>query len=343
MAHSLFSSKENFRHQFEQGLVNLLQDDSLGTFILVLANATFDKHVHDYTEHSLLEKYQKLSNQYRYKLQEGILLTEPEDDVLVFLKLLAISIEKIRATEFRHEGNWELQFNHMRSLRPARVSKHRFSGTSMPFDEQAFNFNKSFLQKEAYWSGEFFGKQLAIFYNKFPFSRFHSLLVPDKQNQVSQFLDYNYHEYIWQFAEEFAEKLPGLGLAYNSIGAFSSVNHLHFHLFIKEHPLPIMYNRWKHNGGSIDYPLDCQVFTEIKSSWEFIQHLNEKQIAYNLIYLPGKIYCVPRQHQCDMSSPEWSSGFAWYEISGGFTTFNHDDFNDLNAETLFSELAKLKI
>jgi len=343
MANKLFSSKENFRQTFEQGLVDLLDQDGIGTFILVLANSSFDKHVHDYTESCILQRYEELSSYYQYALKEGIILSEPEDDVLVFLKLLAISLAKIRATEFRREGNWELQFNHMRSLRPARVSNHDFTGTEIPFDEQAFNFNKPFLQKEAYWNGEFLGKHLSIFYNKFPFARFHSLLVPDKNLQINQLLNYTYHEYIWQFAEKFAESLPGLGLAYNSIGAFSSVNHLHFHFFIKDNPLPIMYKRWSHNGGKIDYPLNCHVFTRIQESWEFIDCLNKKHIPYNLFYLPGKIFCVPRRHQCDVASPDWSSGFAWYEISGGFTTFNHDDFSGLDGDTLFSELKKLKM
>lgn len=343
MADRIFSSKENFRHTFEQGLVELLKHDGIGSFILVLANASFDKHVHDYTEHSLLARFKELSDYYQYALQEGIILKEPEDDVLVFLKLLAISLHKIRATEFRNELNWELQFNHMRSLRPARVSTHKFSGTHIPFNQQTFNFNKPFLQREAYWNGAFQGKQLSIFFNKFPFARFHSLLVPDRQLEVNQFLNLTYHEYIWRFAEHYGENLPGLGLAYNSIGAFCSVNHLHFHLFIKEHPLPLLSTEWKHNGGDQDYPLSCYVFTEIKESWEFIEALNENQIPYNLFYLPGKIYCVPRRHQCDIETPEWSSGFAWYEISGGFTTFNHDDFNGLNSKQLFSELHKLKI
>jgi len=343
MSDKLLSSKDNFRHEFEQGLVDLLDKDGIGSFILVLANASFDKHVHDYTESCLLKRYKELSSYYQYALQEGIILTEPEDDVLVFLKLLAISINKIRPTEFRREGNWELQFNHMRSLRPARVSKDKFSGTEIPFNEQAFNFNRPFLQKEEYWNGDFQGKHLSIFYNKFPFARFHSLLVPDKQACINQKLNYDYHSYIWKFAETFAANLPGLGLAYNSIGAFSSVNHLHFHLFIKDHPLPITDSRWTHNGGNTNYPLNCHVFTQIKESWEFIECMNNKHIPYNLFYLPGKIYCVPRRHQCDVENPEWSSGFAWYEISGGFTTFNHDDFSQLDGKTLFSELEKLKV
>ena len=344
MTDQLFSSKDNFRHCFEQGLVKLLGYDGLGMFILVLANASFDQHVHDYTHAALLKRYKELEKKYRQLLQDGQLLTEPEDDILVFLKLMAMGgIDQVNQTELRHTRQWELQFNHTRSLRPARVSKNVVEGIFLEFNPDGFHFNKPFLKKECYWSGDMLGKQLCIFYNKFPFTRFHSLLVPEKAACLPQFLIEDIHHYTWRITEELGQNLPGIGMAYNSYGAYSSINHLHFHLFIKEHPLPVMDPVWTHNGGNKDYPIDCKVFDSADEAWSFIDHLHEQHISYNLVYIPGKLYCLPRKHQGTYQDAQWSSGFAWYEVSGGFTTFNHTQFNELDCLQLEEELARLKL
>lgn len=343
MTHQLFASKDQFRHLFEQGLVDLLQHDGLGIFILVLANASFDQHVHDYTYKVLLEKYQQLAERYRFLLQDGQLLTEPEDDILVFLKLMAMGIEKVSQTEFRHTEQWELQFNHIRSLRPARNSKNIIEGIRLDFNPEGFHFNKPFLQKECFWSGMINGKDLEIFYNKFPFARFHSILVPEKEACLPQYLTYEDHKYICQLTEQLGQTLPGVGMAYNSYGAFSSINHLHFHLFIKDHPLPVSSSVWSHNGGNKVYPIQCEVFSSVEQSWDFIERLHKLQISYNLIYLPGKVYCLPRKHQGTYADASWSSGFAWYEVSGGFTTFNHTQFMELDCQPLEQELSLLKL
>ncbi len=344
----IFSSKAQFRHIFEQGLINLLDYDGLGVFILVLANASFDQHVHNYTHPALLEKYQQLADKYRCLLQDGQLLTEPEDDILVFLKLMAMGgIDRVSQTQFRQLNNcgklWELQFNHIRSLRPARMSKNVIEGIFLEYNPDGFHFNKPFLQKECFWSGVMNGRNLQIFYNKFPFARFHSLLVPDRKDCLPQYLTHEYHQYIWQLTELLGSKLPGIGMAYNAYGAFSSINHLHFHLFIKKHDLPLMNSLWQHNGGLEAYPVECRVFDSLEQSWSFIEHLHQQHISYNLIYVPGRVYCLPRRHQGTYPDAPWSSGFAWYEVSGGFTTFNHSQFLELNGPQLEQELSRLKL
>ena len=343
MTDQIFSSKKEFRHLFEQGLVELLKHDELGVFILVMANACFDQHVHNYTNEALLEKYHQLAKKYQFLLTDGQILTEPEDDILVFLKLMAMGFDKVSQTEFRQTRQWELQFNHIRSLRPARISKNLIEGIQLDFNPDGFHFNKPFLQKECFWSGTLNNKHLDIFYNKFPFARFHSLLVPDREACLAQFLDQAYHNYIWQVTEELALTLPGIGMAYNSYGAFSSVNHLHFHLFIKQHPLPVMNPVWAHNGGSKPYPIHCQIFDSSQKAWEFIASLHQQKISYNLIYLPGKIVCLARKHQGTYTDASWSNGFAWYETSGGFTTFNHTQFMSLDCQQLEQELSLLNL
>jgi len=256
---------------------------------------------------------------------------------------MVIGFDNISQTEFRHTEQWELQFNHIRSLRPARMSKNLIEGIQLDFNPDGFHFNKSFLQKECFCSGELKGKQLDIFYNKFPFARFHSLLVPDRKACLAQYLTQEYHQYIWQITADLADNLPGIGMAYNSYGAFSSVNHLHFHLFIKEHPLPVMDPIWAHNGGNKAYPIDCRIFESPQQAWQYIASLHQQKISYNLVYLPHKLVCLARRHQGSYTDASWSSGFAWYEVSGGFTTFNHTQFMDLDCQQLEQELSKLNL
>ncbi len=214
MTPEIFSSKAQFRHIFEQGLVQLLDYDELGIFILVLANASFDQHVHDYTNKALQKKHHQLADKYRSLLQDGQLLTEAPDDIMVFLKLMAMGgIDKISQTEFRHvhhnNRQWELQFNHIRSLRPARMSQNVIEGIFLDFNPDGFHFNKPFLQKECYWSGTLYDRKLQIFYNKFPFARFHSLLIPDAEKCLPQYLKRDYHQYIWQLTAQLGKLCRG--------------------------------------------------------------------------------------------------------------------------------------
>ncbi len=343
MNDNLFANISTFRDRFEQGLVQLLEWDDLGVFILVLANASFDQHVHNYTEKALLEHFEILKQEYHDAIIAGKTLTAPEDDLLVFLKILLISLDSIQQTNFRKERCWEIQFNHIRSLKPPRISQHHFEGIKIDFDPNGFNFNKPFLQKEKLWEGDLLDKKTAIFYNKFPFVRFHCLLVPEREKNHQQYLTQQMHEYIWAVVAHLDQNLPGIGFAYNSYGASASVNHLHFHMFIKDQALPVMHSDWRHNGGGTDYPLDCHVFDDPKKAWQHIERLHRHQIAYNLLYYQQQMFCIIRKHQSIVRLPQWSSGFGWYEACGEFTTFNQQDFDKINAEHLNKLMTDLKI
>jgi hypothetical protein len=140
-----------------------------------------------------------------------------------------------------------------------------------------------------------------------------------------------------------AEHLSGVGFAYNSYGAYASVNHLHFQMFVRETPLPLSHAQWRHNGGAEDYPTDCEVYGTAAEAWERLEALHRDEISYNLIYLPGRLYCLPRKTQGSYAHSPWTSGFAWYEAAGGITTFNRTDYDSLDGSRIRQELRKLKI
>jgi hypothetical protein len=185
------------------------------------------------------------------------------------------------------------------------------------------------------------GRRSALFYNKYPFVHLHGLLVPERNQQLPQFLQQSDLYYLWQVTEELGAGLPGIGFGYNSYGAYASVNHLHFQMFERSNPLPLSDRRWRHNGGDQDYPLDCHGFDAVDEAWNFIDGLHQQKISYNLLALPGILYCLPRRKQGSYRHAEWTGGFAWYETAGGFTIFEPGDFEKLAVEEITGELALL--
>ncbi|MET0051715.1 MAG: hypothetical protein ABW095_11625 [Candidatus Thiodiazotropha sp.] len=327
---------------FEAGLVSLLQQPGLGSYILVHANAAIDAELHGRLLDALRARFEKLAEHCRQNLSEGRELVGAEDDQLVFLKLMALGFEGIEPARFRTEGAWELQFNPLRAFRPSRMSRVQVSGIRRPFDPQGFHFNKPFLRKEAFWNGELEGMTAELLYNKFPFVPMHGLLVPNRSEGHPQFLTREFHDYAWRVGEKLGINLPRLHIAYNSYGAYASVNHLHFQIFMASRSLPLTRDCWRHNGGSEEYPLDCEVFDASDQAWKYIEALHAREISYNLLYQPGRLYCMPRKTQGSYEHAAWTQGFAWYELSGGMTTFSRSDFDTLDAQAIEEELGKLR-
>jgi hypothetical protein len=169
----------------------------------------------------------------------------------------------------------------------------------------------------------------------------HGLVVPEREACLPQFLTREWHEYAWELVAELAGALPGFGLGYNSYGAYASVNHLHFQCFVRERPLPLADPRWRHNGGLEPYPAHCRVFTEAANAWVYLDRLHRAEVPYNLVYLPDRLYCLPRARQGDYAHAPWAGGHAWYELAGGVVTFRRADFEGLDAAAVATELSRV--
>jgi hypothetical protein len=104
------------------------------------------------------------------------------------------------------------------------------------------------------------------------------------------------------------------------------VNHLHFQMFVRKRGMPLTSERWCHNGGLEPYPARCERFSDLDQAWERISDLHRGGISYNLLYLPGVLYCLPRRRQGTYSLPRWCGGQAWYELAGGVVAYNAEDF-----------------
>lgn len=335
-----FDSPRQLQSAFVHGLQQMLEAPGLGATILVLANASFDPAILEHLRQPLRQRFEWHAAQLRKAFADGHAVPEAADDLLVFLKLMALGFDGITVTERRRAGDWELQFNLLRAFRPKRLSDSVAAGIRVPFNGDGFHFNKPFLRAETFWSGHINGHDVDLLYNKFPFVESHGLLVPDREQCLPQYLDQQHHRFAWALTAELGENLPGLGFAYNSYGAFASVNHLHLQMFLREQPLPIMEPHWRHNGGADVYPARCEVFDHPLEAWAFIASLHDAGQPYNLLYLPGKLLCVPRARQGSYPQPEWTAGFAWYEMFGGAVAFNREDYQALDGDTLGTALAQ---
>ncbi len=337
----LFQSPQHFSDAFTRGLAQMLEYDGLGSFVLVCANAAFEQEIQQVLAGRLQQRFEQYSNHYREALRHGRTLPDADDDLLVFLKIMAIGFDSLQPIQWREEGPWELQFNQLRAFRPPRVAEGRVSGLHHPFNEKGFHFNKPFLRKEAFWSGALQGREVELLYNKFPFVDMHGLLVPQREHEAPQFLTHDDHHYMWRVAEELGSTLPGVGFGYNAYGAYASVNHLHFQMFLRQKPLPLQLPQWLHNGGEQAYPSRVERFDNAEAAWRYIDTMHRGGESYNLLYLPGELYCLPRRIQGSYRHAAWTAGFAWYEMCGGMVSFCREDYAEINREMIEAEYAKV--
>jgi hypothetical protein len=341
-AQGLFSSPEALRGAFAEGLARLVNTEpGLGPFILALNNAVFDPGLFECLRADLERRFANLSSVCRAALREGRDPGEPADDLAVFLRLMAIGWSDLPGVRRRRVGPWEVQFNPLRGLRPTRAAGGQPRSNRAPFDPDGFHFNKPFLRREAFWEGSLAGVEVELLYNKFPFVELHSLLVPRRMENTQQFLHPHHHEAAWAMTLALGETLPGLGLGYNSFGAFASVNHLHFQLFLRPDSasLPLADPCWSHNGGALTYPIPCLVWEAPGPAWDAIARLHQAGQSYNLVYVPGRLYCLPRRRQGTYATPAWCRGQAWYELAGGVVALDAETFAALGPEDIRRAIA----
>jgi len=338
-----FNRPEALRRDFVAGLERLLAAPDLGTFILVLANASFDATIWDALGARLADRFAALAGVLRADLRDGRSPAAPDDDLMVFLKLMAMGFDAVRTTESRAVGPWQAQFNPLRALRPARASRLAVTDSRPPpFDAGGFHFNRPFLRPEILWEGVLLGHAVRILYNKFPFVPLHALLVPEPERARPQWLDQETHLYAWHLARALERDLPGAVLAYNSYAAQASVNHLHLQIGWPALPLPVTAPDWRHNGGSREYPLPCRAFFDPIEAWFEIERMQSAGQPFNLIHAGARLYAFARRAQGRMTPPAWMRGPAWYELAGGMTLFARADFDGLDADAVGAALASAR-
>ncbi|OYW36355.1 MAG: hypothetical protein B7Z35_12840 [Hydrogenophilales bacterium 12-61-10] len=333
-----FTSAAALETAFTERLAAMLASHrGLGVYILVLANAAYDPALWAHLAPALAARHGELADDLTAALRQGRKLTEPDDDVLVFLKLHAIGFAHLQTLQSRRAGHWDLLFNPLRALRPTRTSGLKFQSLLCPFDPAGFHFNRPFLAREIFWQGDLGSKPARLLYNKFPFARLHGLLVPEPQRQLPQYLSPELHGWAWEQCEQ--AHVPGLCLGYNSVGAGASVNHLHFQSFVQAAPLPVQDACFVHNGGGIPYPLPCYRYSDPADAWRKLDQLHQRNTPYNLIYSPACLHLIPRVPQDSARLNDQNRGYGWSEMAGVVTLFSRETFEEMTAEIFATELA----
>ncbi|KAJ6245250.1 gdp-d-glucose phosphorylase 1 [Anaeramoeba flamelloides] len=104
-----------------------------------------------------------------------------------------------------------------------------------PIIKSEFNFHKNeTIDGEFDLAEEFFGLDARP--NKYPIVNGHILFVPNRIDLLPQFLTSK----TLGFTKLIFNRIPNIMLSYNSIGAFSSVNHFHLHGIPNDTQLPIL-------------------------------------------------------------------------------------------------------
>lgn len=340
MMPALFRSRDALQAAFADGLAGMLAAPSLGSFILVLANAGSETALW----HALKQPLAARFNELRAAYKRGELVAAAPDDLAVFAQLLTVGFENLQQASHRCIGPWQLQFNHLRSFRPPRMSDVRVDTLQQPFDGTGFHFNKPFLKGEILWEGVLLGASCRWLYNKFPFAPLHTLLVMAPHEQRQQWLREQDHHAVWALTEFLGAGLPGLGFGYNAYGAYSSVNHQHLQGYVRDDEgYPVELACWIHNGGDQDYPTTCTRFDEPGAAWLAVDALHAGNTPYNLLYRPGHVYVMPRAFQGSYRHADWTAGFAWAEQAGAFTLFDAEKMAALDGAAIVAEYGKLLV
>ncbi len=334
-----FDTADSLETAFADGLAVMLDAHrDLGVYILALANAAYDPALWKRLAPVLDTRHAELAERTAAALRRGDALDAPDDDAMVFLKLMAIGFDRLGRMESRRDGPWRAAFNPLRALRPPRASGQRFDGLLRPFDPGGFHFNKPFLAKEVLWSGQLEDRPVRLLYNKFPFARLHGLLVPEPERRLPQYLSAELHRWAWALCAHGG--VPGLCLGYNSTGAGASVNHLHFQSFVEDAGLPVHDPRFEHNGGALPYPLPCRRFDDAAAAWAHIEALHRREHAYDLIYSRHALHCIARLPQDDPQLDARSRGYGWSEMAGAVTLFNRADYAAWTGANFAATLAR---
>ncbi len=327
-----------FKKLFVSKLKAMLSDDELGAFILVLANSHQDAFLKNELDADLKSIFIELKNRFT----AGAIDAAP-DDADVFRQLLELDIDDIPLWQNKAIGAWEVVYNPMRQMRPARASSQVLDSIDQPFDENSFHFNKPFLKPEVLWEGVFDGLKSRVLYNKFPFSDYHLLIVLSPEGGSQQLLTKETHEYAFSLVQDMNKILPGFGIGFNSLAAGASVNHFHFQGFVREQAFPIEDKQWQHNGGETLYPLMVKRFTDTGSSWEYIEQLTGNDVAFNCLYRNNACYVVPRKYLGSVELPEWLTGAGWIDVAGVVTVSDEATFSALDEPSVSQALRLISL
>ena len=313
----------------------------LGVYILVLANAAYDARLWAQLAPALSARHAELAAAVTDALRSGRQLSEPDDDVLVFLKLHAIGFDQLQTLQSRCAGDWEVLFNPIRALRPPRMSGLKFDSLLRPFDPAGFHFNKAFLAREILWQGELAGKPARLLYNKFPFARLHGLLVPEPCartpaiSHAPNCTTGHGHSARKPTCPVSASATTARARAPRSTICTSRASCGRSRCRCRTRVLSTTAA-----PGPTRSP--CQRFTDATTAWFQLDQLHQHNTPYNLIYSRGCLHLVARVPQDSDKLSAQSRSYGWSEMAGVVTLFSRETFDGLTCRSVRGRIGRIR-
>ncbi|XP_013195494.1 GDP-D-glucose phosphorylase 1 [Amyelois transitella] len=260
-----------------------------------------------------------------------------------------------------------IQGNYLLQLNPDRSSKRRIpeqiENIAQPFDGNKFNFTKASTKEVIFKLHDEVDETHTIFVNVSPISQYHSLLCPSMEKCLPQVITEDSLLLILKIY--FLAGDRDLRIGFNSLCAMASVNHLHYHLFLEKHDLPIETAICTHLHKEVhcftDYPIpgfcfevsENNIVTITEESYKLIAYLLKNSLAHNIFLTRGssltgcqkevvRLIIWPRKSSAGAKQLA-SFNVAICEMSGWFPVYNTKDYETLNKENLEAELRRWKI
>ncbi|XP_078434027.1 GDP-L-galactose phosphorylase 1-like isoform X2 [Wolffia australiana] len=278
------------------------------------------------------------------------------------------------------EQGFIAQLNEGRHLKK-RPTEFRVDQVLQPFDPKKFNFTKIgqeevlFRFEESsngtsrYFDGALVGastKSNVVTINVSPIEYGHVLLIPRVLDCFPQKIDAESFFLAVKMAEEGGS--PYFRLGYNSLGAFATINHLHFQAYYLSLPFPVEKAPTRrltcakggvHVSTLMNYPVRGLVFeggSDLRSLSDFVSNacifLQENNIPFNvLISDSGKrIFLFPQCYAEKQALGEVSQELldtqvnpAVWEISGHMVLKRRKDYVDASEDYAWKLLAEVSL
>lgn len=278
------------------------------------------------------------------------------------------------------------QLNEGRHLKK-RPTEFRIDQILQPFDENKFNFTKMgqeevlfrfepsdhedeahFFQNASVDASSASPSVVAI--NVSPIEYGHVLLIPRVLDCLPQRIDHDSLLLALHFAKEAAD--PFFRIGYNSLGAFATINHLHFQAYylsvkfpVEKAPTRKVMTKKALHGSTLmvsellDYPVRGLVF-EGGSTLYDMSHavvsscicLQNNDIPYNLLIADcgRKVFLLPQCYAERQARGEVSQGIldtqvnpAVWEISGHMVLKTKKDYDNASEESAWKLISEVSL
>ncbi|XP_055928238.1 GDP-D-glucose phosphorylase 1-like isoform X2 [Argiope bruennichi] len=225
-------------------------------------------------------------------------------------------LRDLETKDLQGKYNFIVQLNIKRAIE--RRTPQLVSDISMPFDKDKFHFGKVnekevlFMIQPQHWfqskpESNVETYKHALIINVSPLEFGHSLLVPCIDRFCPQVLNFNalrlaVEIMLISFDRDFR-------LGFNSLGAYASVNHLHFHAYYLKHRLylesaPVtqledrcyILTSFPSEGFAFEVVKKEDILEVVRSVMILIDFLVEKKIPHNIFLTRGNTFCSSKEN-----------------------------------------------